>query len=133
MTFRHIDIRWIVRLGLAASLMALLAQPALSARRESLSARGVMPESGTERLEWGRDPFVPLISGVAAPGMRLTAIFYNRKRPSAIVNDKIVYKGSVVGGQKVIDIGKSHVILQNEAGRIRLEIAEVPEFLNDGE
>ncbi|MBI5885556.1 MAG: hypothetical protein HZB85_03120 [Deltaproteobacteria bacterium] len=31
---------------------------------------------------------------------------------SAIINECIVYKGGVIDGQKIVDIGKTHVILQ---------------------
>ncbi len=57
--------------------------------------------------------------------MRLVAIFYNKERPSAIIDNRIVYIGSVIDGQKVIDIREGHVILQGKEGRIRLEIADI--------
>lgn len=78
-------------------------------------------------MEWGKDPFVPALKAIAqSPELKLTAIFFNQKRSSAIIDDRIVYKGSEIKGQKVIDIGRTHVILQGDAGTFRLEIAGVP-------
>ncbi|MFQ5464983.1 MAG: hypothetical protein ACE5EI_03555 [Thermodesulfobacteriota bacterium] len=95
----------------------------------SLSHTLKVPGPATPGLRWGRDIFAPLVKDVSkGPDVRLTAIFYNAERPSAIVNDRIVYKGSDLDGQKVVDIGKTHVILLGESGTTRLEIAGVPEF-----
>jgi hypothetical protein len=88
------------------------------------------PDRGERALNWSKDPFVPAVRdpGGLAGGLRLTAVFYNAKNPSAIVNDRIVYRGSHVVGQKVIDIGVTHVILQGDRGRLRLELSEIPEL-----
>jgi len=95
----------------------------------SLSHTLKVPGPSAPALRWGRDIFAPLVKDAATgPDVRLTAIFYNKERPSAIVNDRIVYKGSYLDGQKVVDIGKTHVILLGESGTTRLEIAGVPEF-----
>lgn len=91
----------------------------------SLSFTDELPPTKKPDIPWGRDPFVPAIRGVRAPGMRLVAIFYNKERPSAIIDNRIVYIGSVIDGQKVIDIREGHVILQGKEGRIRLEIADI--------
>lgn len=99
---------------------------------ESLSHIGKLPPTKAEPLVWGKDPFVPAIKHVAAPDMRLKAIFYNPEKPSAIISDRIVYRGSTVDGQKVIEIGRTHVILQGESGILRLELAEIPELPNAG-
>ncbi|MBI5643919.1 MAG: hypothetical protein HY954_10655 [Deltaproteobacteria bacterium] len=93
-----------------------------------------MPPTKAAPLSWGKDPFTPAVrqaTGTAqAPEIKLKAIFYNDRRPSAIINDNIVYSGSVIMGQKVIDIGRTHVILQGENGSIRLDLAEIPELHN---
>ena len=87
------------------------------------------PDRGSRALSWGKDPFVPAVQGAAlAVDLKLTAVFYNAQNPSAIVNDRIVYRGSFVRGQKVIDIGVTHVILQGDRGRLRLELSEIPEL-----
>jgi hypothetical protein len=98
------------------------------AEEGSLSYTLQLPPARTPAIVWGRDPFVPLIADMEAPDMLLTAIFYHTERPSAIINADIVYVGSTVNGQKVIDIGKTHVILQGVSGRTRLEIVGLPEY-----
>lgn len=97
---------------------------------ESLSYTLPLPPTKGAAPAWGKDPFVPAVSTpgrAAAADMRLTAIFYNPLKPSAIINGSIVYVGSVINSQKVIDIGDTHVILFGASGRIRLEITETPE------
>ena len=87
------------------------------------------PDRGSRALSWGKDPFVPAVQGGGnLTEHKLTAIFYNAQNPSAIINDRIVYRGSVVRGQKVIDIGVTHVILHGDRGRLRLELSETPEL-----
>lgn len=100
---------------------------------DALSYRLLMPpDRGSRTLNWGKDPFVPavVVQGPAgtAIDLKLTAVFYSAQNPSAIVNDRIVYRGSFVKGQKVIDIGSTHVILQGDRGRLRLELSEIPEL-----
>lgn len=114
--------------------VSLLIAPFAGAAEESLSLRNALPETKAEPLAWGRDPFVPEVR-IAGPStgpqqeeLRLKAVFYNETRPSAIINEHIVYKGSLVGGQKIVDIGRTHVILLGENGSIRLELTEIPEL-----
>ncbi len=104
--------------------------------RQSLSYMGKVPPSKPTALGWGKDPFVPLVvqltevkdkKTVTGSMLRLTAVFFSDVRPSAIVNDKIVYVGGVVDGQKIVDIGRTHVILHGVSGRVRLDIAGGPE------
>jgi hypothetical protein len=121
--------------AVTAMLMAL-AQAVLpagaGAADESLTIALDLPATRPSPVPWGRDPFVPLLAEFTAPDMALKAIFYHSSRPSAIINADIVYEGSTVNGQKVIDIGRTHVILQGVSGRIRLELASLPE-LTDGD
>lgn len=104
--------------------------------RQSLSYMGKVPPSKPTAQGWGKDPFVPLVVQQAevkdkkpgtGPMLRLTAVFFSDVRPSAIVNDKIVYVGGIVDGQKIVDIGRTHVILHGVSGRVRLDIAGGPE------
>lgn len=114
---------------LFTSLALFTALAAPSKAEESLSYTGALPPDKAPPLSWGKDPFIaPAVKhDIVTPGMKLTAVFYNPANPSAIINDKIVYKGSIVNGQKVIDIGRTHVILQGETGNIRLDISGNPE------
>lgn len=120
--------RLLTALAFAALTLPLTAAAALDA----LSYRLQMPpDRGSRALSWGKDPFVPAVQGApagTAVDLKLTAIFYSAQNPSAIVNDRIVYRGSFVKGQKVIDIGSTHVILQGDRGRLRLELSEIPEL-----
>lgn len=120
---------------ISAFSLAIMASASLSlAADESLSYAGKLPPTKPASIAWGKDPFVALVvsrQGVKAAtkqDLLLTAIFYNKTKPSAIINGRIVYTGSVVFGQKVIDIGRTHVILQGESGTARLEIAGIPEL-----
>jgi hypothetical protein len=116
---------------LACLVFVFLTLPtATDAGVDPLSYRLRMPPDRGERaLDWKKDPFVPAVhESVGQDGFRLTAVFYNAKNPSAIVNDRIVYRGSLVRGQKVVDIGVTHVILHGDRGRLRLELSEIPEL-----
>ena len=104
--------------------------------QQSLSYMGKVPPSKPTARGWGKDPFVPLVVQQAevkdkkqgtGQVLRLTAVFFSDVRPSAIVNDKIVYVGGIVDGQKIVDIGRTHVILHGVSGRVRLDIAGGPE------
>lgn len=101
---------------------------AVDGQESSLSHKSALPPAKDTRVKWGRDPFAQAGKTAAPLDMRLTAIFYNVERPSAIINERIVYRGSEISGQKVIDIGHTHVILQTSVGRIRLDIAGAPEL-----
>lgn len=90
--------------------------------KESLSdLNRILPAKKVINSEWGRDPFVPIV-GERFMSMKLTAIIYNDKKPAAIVNNKIIYVGDSVDGQKVVDITKQYVILRGIDGSYKLEI-----------
>ncbi|MBI5236119.1 MAG: hypothetical protein HY886_07720 [Deltaproteobacteria bacterium] len=103
---------------------------AVGGQEASLSHKAALPLTKDSRVKWGRDPFLQAGATATPHDMRLTAIFYNAESPSAIINGRIVYKDSEVSGQKVIDIGRRHVILQTSAGKIRLDIAGATESLD---
>lgn len=112
-------------LALAVSLP--LPDAALGVEK-SLSFRGELPSTKKTPLKWGRDIFRPLVRASdaseeeAVAELDLKAIFFTIERPSVIINDSILYRGSTIKGQKVIVIGKGHVILQGKRGKIRLEL-----------
>ncbi len=118
----------LVAAALTAPFTAMPAQ-AVEDAMDSLSVRVELPPLAGALRAWGRDPFIPLVGKAGAePGLKLSAIFFNAERPSAIVNGGIVYAGSSVAGQKVIDIGRAHVILQGEKGPVRLDISGLVEI-----
>lgn len=119
------------RLIFAAAVALLIPVLAHASPGKSLSYRLSVPDSGQgHAIGWGKDPFVPALAGEGrqAVDLKLSAVFYSSANPSAIVNDRIVYRGSLVAGQKVVDIGVTHVILQGDRGRLRLELSEIPEL-----
>lgn len=96
--------------------------------KESLSdLNRILPAKNKKVVndEWGRDPFVPIV-GERFVSMKLTAIIYNDKKPAAIVNNKIIYVGDSVDGQKVVDITKQYVILRGMSGSYKLEVGSSP-------
>lgn len=117
---------------LAALLVVGACAPTALANEVSLAGTIELPPLESEPRGWGRDPFVPLVAEAEAPAFALKAIFFNGSRPSAIINSRIVYVGSRIDGQKVVDIGRTHVILQGESGTVRLEMASLPEFDDGG-
>lgn len=121
---------------IAAAIAVVFGAVAAQAGQESLSYLGKVTSSRSAPLAWGKDPFVPLVAPeaavkagkpVAGQALRLTAVFFGSLRPSAIINDRIVYVGGTVDGQKVVDIGRTHVILHGVSGRVRLDMAGTPE------
>lgn len=121
---------------IAAAIAVVFGAVAAQAGQESLSYLGKVPSSRSAPLAWGKDPFVPLVTPeaavkagkpVAGQALRLTAVFFGSLRPSAIINDRIVYVGGTVDGQKVVDIGRTHVILHGVSGRVRLDMVGTPE------
>ncbi|MBI3398085.1 MAG: hypothetical protein HY026_02455 [Deltaproteobacteria bacterium] len=93
--------------------------------KESLSELSrMLPPKKVVSIPWGKDPFAPLVSDASAKqgSLRLTAIIYNEKKPSAIINSRILYIGDTLDGQKVIDITKQYVILRDSSGSYKLGI-----------
>ncbi len=89
---------------------------------ESLSRTRAVPESDKVEFRWGRDPFVPIVDTGGPPGLQLKAVFFNKQRPSAIIGEKILYRGDSIDDLKVIDIGKDYVILRGEGADLRLTL-----------
>jgi len=115
------------------ALLSSFAAPfgALCAGDESLSYTGEVPPVKRTALSWGRDPFIlPSARQTSGSALKLMAIFYNSDNPSAIIDNLIVYRGSEIKGQKVIDIELTHVILQAEYGKIRLDLSGITEPRN---
>ncbi|MBI5286664.1 MAG: hypothetical protein HY878_03635 [Deltaproteobacteria bacterium] len=111
------------------SLLLATASTAFAQRGsgESLSEMRHLPSpKESAPLPWGKDPIIPIISGVKGDtgrvDIRLSAIIYSETRPSAIINNRIVYMGDVVNGQKVVDIKREYVILQVGGKSYKLEL-----------
>lgn len=57
------------------------------------------------------------------PALRLQGIFYRLRKPSAVVNDEVVYVGDMVAGAKVTQIERESVTVswRGEARELRME------------
>jgi hypothetical protein len=75
--------------------------------------------------DWGRDPFSKPFegktppaasSGVRAPGSGLSGIIYGKNARLAIIGGETYREGSMVGGQKLVDIRKRSVVFLNDSG-----------------
>ena len=75
--------------------------------------------------EWGRDPFTKPFEGnpvvqqaqaSRAPQKKLTGIIYGKAARIAIISGEMVKEGSMVGGQKLLSIRKSSIVLMNSTG-----------------
>lgn len=88
-----------------------LTVPARTARRTSADT-------------WGKNPMVvkETFSGETISGFTLSGILWDKTKPTAIVNDQIVEKGSRLGDFVVIDIQKDRVSLDDGQDKIDLRL-----------
>lgn len=115
----------------AVVMMCLIAEAGYC--QQSLSDVAAVPKTIPQKsirlLSWGKDPFVsPIKDGKGAvmpSSLKLSAILYAKDKPSAIINKDIVYIGDVIDGQKIVDIKKGYVILQNKMETYKLEINKI--------
>ncbi len=89
---------------------------------ESLSTVRSLPRTRIPPIRWGRDPFQPLVSHPTHVHLKLSAVIYNKEKPSAIIGGEVLYIGERIDGFNVIDIGENYVILRGAGGQVRLEI-----------
>jgi len=114
------------------SLLLVTASTAFAQKgiEESLSeVKRLIPSKEVVPTPWGRDPFIPVTGvkeGIKRRDLRLSAIIYSEKRPSAIIDNKIVYIGDIIDGQKIVDIKQEYVILQTGNRPYRLELESSP-------
>ena len=89
---------------------------------EQRPSAAVPPPAGAD---WGRDPFSspfggktiqPPQQGNQARARTLTGIIYGERLRLAIIGGETLREGSMVGGQKLVDIRKRSVVLKNPAG-----------------
>lgn len=93
-------------------------------------------EKERKPLAWGRDPFLkPIVrerrvkkEEVFIPEKELKkkltikAIIFDGKTGVAIINDRLVKKGDMIFGRRIIDIQRDRVILEDPTGRTELTI-----------
>jgi hypothetical protein len=125
--------------GLAVSVILFILWPLafsfhLNAQESALSDLNLNSlEKKEEALRWGRDPFVLPDQGRVKKEkeghqdeFRLSAIIYREGNGVAIINDKIVRTGDVLGGMRVGDIHQDRVILNGTSGE---KVLRVDQFL----
>ncbi len=91
-------------------------------------------EKERKPLAWGRDPFLkPVVRKVKKEEvfipekelkkeLTIKAIIFDGKTGVAIINDRLVKKGDMIFGRKVIDIQRDKVILEDPTGKTELTI-----------
>jgi hypothetical protein len=91
----------------------------------SAGPRSSGPAASPEEGEWGRDPFNRQVKEPAqpaparegrAPGVKLSGIIYGKDVRLAIIGGEAHREGSMIGDQKLLEIGRHSVILTNSAG-----------------
>lgn len=82
--------------------------------------------SGGKPLKWGRDPFSGRVyaGGQEEGGLNLVGIMFDKNNPAAIINDEIVEVGDKVNGNKIIEITKDRVILNDGGRNIELKLGQ---------
>ncbi len=88
--------------------------------------RSKMKESAIKE-GWGRDPFFPGTSSVAADsgleGFVLSGILWNQDNPYAIINNDIVAVGDIVDDAMVLEINEDNVIVEQDDQRYILKVS----------
>lgn len=75
--------------------------------------------------EWGRDPFVQPETAarvVKAVNLTLSGIFWDEKKPKAVVNEKTLLTGDTIYGYTVVEIQPRAVILRTGDKNIKLTV-----------
>lgn len=134
-----------VTAALAVVLLVLLGRPfiapKLKAPKAPLVAQpiappepAVAPESASvfeqlkeeaSRLKLGRDPFNKPVGPAANAGPVLSGIVWDPREPAAIIDGQIVRIGDMLASpavEKVVDIGKNHVILNDGTRNLELKL-----------
>jgi hypothetical protein len=80
--------------------------------------------SRTAYKTWGKNPMVAreAVSGPAVSGFALSGILWDKTKPTAIVNDEIVTRGSRLGDFVVVEIRKDRVVLDDGQNRVDLRL-----------
>jgi hypothetical protein len=74
---------------------------------------------------WKRSPFIPtVVAAREVPTLALSGIFWDKKKPTAIIDDEIVTVGSRIGDAVVVDIQKGFVRLNDGANDFELTLEE---------
>jgi len=78
------------------------------------------------KIEASQHLFPPKETNAAAPlnlsGFRLSGILYDKQKPLAIINERIVGKGALIKGAKLLEIQPNHVRLSLKGKEFKLKI-----------
>lgn len=116
--------------GQKAASRTAPAQPAAAAPRTALmpAAAREVPGASDKDADWGRDPFSGRIYKAAKEeaqkDLRLVGIIWDKQKPAAIINNKIVEAGSSVGGNTVVEIKEDRVVLSDGMRTFELKLGQ---------
>jgi hypothetical protein len=105
-------------------------QPVAAARAETPRLKhGPQSDQGMAFLweksagdqEVKRDPF---LHGSSDNGLSLKGIIWGPDRPSAVINERVVGIGDVIGNLKVTQITQDSVVLENEHSKLELKLSQ---------
>ena len=82
-------------------------------------------EAGAADLK--KDPFAPLVkeekkAPAPAPVITLTGILWDKDKPLAIINNRVVKIGDTAGGSRVVEIKENSVILNDGTKDFELKL-----------
>jgi len=99
-----------------ATIRTASAQQAAAPRTALMPAAvSQVPGASDKDAQWGRDPFSGKAYSAQGQPMefKLTGIVWDAQKPQAIVNEKIVEPGDLLGNCLVVKIGKDTVTLND--------------------
>lgn len=87
---------------------------------------GLVVVQGTYAQAALRDPTQPPGSSVkilvSGGDIKIQAIFYNKTKPSIIVDNKYYYEGDALSGAIIVKIGQDDVVLRGEGGEMTVSM-----------
>lgn len=78
----------------------------------------------SDYVVWSRNPFFPKASSsqTVASSLVLNGIAWDEKFPQAVINNRIVRAGEQIGGNKVVKIERSFVVLNDGVNQFELRL-----------
>jgi hypothetical protein len=114
-----------------ASVTPALQVPQAEAQPDVIRVRETKPAPVGPDARWDRDPFT-LPKFVTEKRqekklpVKLTAILEGRNGRVAIIDNEVVAKGDVIGGERVQEIGKDRVVLVQDNVKRVISMQEAP-------
>lgn len=77
----------------------------------------------SDYITWGRNPFSPVEAPVkVVTKLTLNGIMWDEERPLAIINDNVIGIGGKVGENRVVEIKRNSVILNDGISNFELNL-----------